>query len=105
MKEPLNQALFRGCVVLVSGLCLAPLIGLTSHHMFGATNPDAGAIAVLLASAASLLLSLLAMGISYVTSRGSIERMAGFCMMCGYDLTGNVSGRCPECGHYTVESW
>jgi len=23
---------------------------------------------------------------------------AGHCQQCGYDLTGNVSGRCPECG-------
>ncbi len=23
---------------------------------------------------------------------------AGFCKVCKYDLTGNVSGRCPECG-------
>ncbi len=22
----------------------------------------------------------------------------GHCQKCGYDLTGNVSGRCPECG-------
>jgi hypothetical protein len=22
----------------------------------------------------------------------------GHCVACGYDLTGNVSGRCPECG-------
>lgn len=22
----------------------------------------------------------------------------GFCRKCGYDLTGNASGRCPECG-------
>jgi len=22
----------------------------------------------------------------------------GYCQECGYDLTGNVSGRCPECG-------
>ena len=22
----------------------------------------------------------------------------GCCAACGYDLTGNVSGRCPECG-------
>lgn len=22
----------------------------------------------------------------------------GFCGICGYDLTGNVSGTCPECG-------
>lgn len=23
---------------------------------------------------------------------------ANLCVACGYDLTGNVSGRCPECG-------
>jgi hypothetical protein len=23
---------------------------------------------------------------------------AGHCRKCGYNLTGNVSGRCPECG-------
>jgi len=22
----------------------------------------------------------------------------GLCLTCGYNLTGNVSGRCPECG-------
>ena len=26
---------------------------------------------------------------------------AGHCQTCGYDLTGNVSGKCPECGEPT----
>ena len=26
------------------------------------------------------------------------RRAAGLCNRCGYDLTGNVSGACPECG-------
>jgi hypothetical protein len=26
------------------------------------------------------------------------RRLNGFCPTCGYDLTGNVSGTCPECG-------
>ena len=26
------------------------------------------------------------------------SRRVGCCAQCGYDLTGNVSGRCPECG-------
>ncbi len=30
--------------------------------------------------------------------RGRRRARPGFCVQCGYDLTGNVSGRCPECG-------
>ena len=26
------------------------------------------------------------------------RRAMGLCVQCGYDLTGNVSGVCPECG-------
>lgn len=26
------------------------------------------------------------------------RRVRGLCVECGYDLTGNVSGKCPECG-------
>jgi hypothetical protein len=26
------------------------------------------------------------------------RRLGGRCIRCGYDLTGNVSGVCPECG-------
>ena len=25
-------------------------------------------------------------------------KLAGYCDQCGYDLTGNTTGRCPECG-------
>ncbi|GEM_PF-2629149 len=28
----------------------------------------------------------------------SVHRKGGLCPMCGYNLTSNVSGRCPECG-------
>ena len=28
----------------------------------------------------------------------SVSPPPGSCKKCGYDLTGNVSGRCPECG-------
>ncbi len=32
-------------------------------------------------------------------ARGMRRTKPGHCLRCGYDLTGNVSGRCPECGH------
>lgn len=35
---------------------------------------------------------------TYRRVRGYRWRAQGRCAMCGYDLTGNVSGRCPECG-------
>jgi|tagenome__1003787_1003787.scaffolds.fasta_scaffold17314810_2 hypothetical protein len=31
-------------------------------------------------------------------AQGDELREQGRCASCGYDLTGNVSGRCPECG-------
>jgi hypothetical protein len=30
---------------------------------------------------------------------------SGHCNQCGYDLTGNVSGTCPECGLQISPSW
>ena len=40
-----------------------------------------------------LLAATTALGLS-----GRRAARAGHCQQCGYDLTGNVSGRCPECG-------
>ncbi|MGD8454235.1 MAG: hypothetical protein PVJ57_20670 [Phycisphaerae bacterium] len=35
----------------------------------------------------------------YVTMRWKNAEIGGrYCVQCQYDLTGNVSGRCPECG-------
>lgn len=31
-------------------------------------------------------------------TRGSRRRALGLCPRCAYNLTGNSSGRCPECG-------
>jgi hypothetical protein len=36
-------------------------------------------------------------GLPFLLSPSNSESI-GHCKKCGYDLTGNVSGRCPECG-------
>lgn len=46
-----------------------------------------------------LLLSILGVALSALAFRGLHRRSCKHCCMrCGYDLTGNESGRCPECG-------
>ncbi len=34
--------------------------------------------------------------------RRALRRRKGLCVNCGYDLTGNVSGICPECGEKLI---
>ncbi len=52
-------------------------------------------------SAVAALLAPLA-----VLTAGRVRRgrwvAVGLCASCGYDLTGNVSGRCPECGRMSA---
>ena len=46
----------------------------------------------------AFLLVMLPTAVLWRRSRGSEP---GLCSFCGYDLTGNISGRCPECGEAT----
>jgi hypothetical protein len=54
----------------------------------------------LAAGAAVTLLPLAAVAVRvhWHAHRVARRRAAGECLRCGYDLTGNVSGTCPECG-------
>ena len=45
-----------------------------------------------------LVLVVLALPTAFLWWRDRRCIREGFCRKCGYDLTGNVSGRCPECG-------
>ena len=58
-----------------------------------------GLIAV--ATTAAALAVMLWVGIAFI--RRAIRLRRGGCIHCGYNLTGNVSGRCPECGAVTHE--
>ena len=48
-----------------------------------------------------LATSLAALCVYPRLTRRRWRRKHGLCVSCGYDLTGNVSGRCPECGETT----
>jgi rRNA maturation endonuclease Nob1 len=48
-----------------------------------------------------LLLTFLGLIRGLVSSFTDPRYLAGHCHGCGYDLTGNISGTCPECGQKT----
>lgn len=52
----------------------------------------------------ALAVLLVSMMYSLVTPCKHRRHRPGSCAACGYDLTGNVSGRCPECGTAPVHS-
>ena len=47
-----------------------------------------------------LLMTVLTASVGWL---GRARYREGYCRKCGYDLTGNVSGRCPECGRAVPE--
>ncbi len=44
------------------------------------------------------LTNLIAWSLFLILWRKSLKQPTGHCQRCGYDLTGNESGACPECG-------
>ena len=57
---------------------------------------------VMVVMAALLLSPILLLTVALLIDRHRLRRAqrldGGHCQSCGYDLTGNVSGVCPECG-------
>jgi hypothetical protein len=53
---------------------------------------------------AVVLCALIYQHLSTRVAQSKINRvLQGFCLTCGYNLTGNTSGACPECGHEIIE--
>ncbi len=54
--------------------------------------------------APALILSLISLYWLLPFHRRRVRHRLGQCVACGYDLTGNQSGKCPECGIPTPQS-
>lgn len=47
--------------------------------------------------------AILAAGSLFILRKSRLSIPSGHCALCGYDLTGNTSGRCSECGAEVTE--
>ena len=84
---------FRRRVVIVVVLSTAAWLALTAAALDGLLPTPYMALA-LFGVVAALFYAFL----ERPSRLSSARRSAGLCLKCGYDLTGNVSGVCPECG-------
>ena len=80
--------------------------GITSPRTFGFILPSYSSSLPIFTPALSfvfvpiwlpMLLALIAPAVSILRRRRRVPE--GHCRRCRYDLTGNTSGKCPECGH------
>ena len=86
----------RQAVALILLLLTLALLGCTalSLPLFRAGHPFFAVYAIELGIVAiACLVSAIALGF-----RNTPKRFRNQCPRCGYNLTGNVSGVCPECG-------
>lgn len=60
--------------------------------------PVAAFVGFLLADLVAIEWACRKCGVRFMRRSSSRRTPRGVCLGCGYDLTGNVSGRCPECG-------
>jgi len=83
------------------GLLLGGVLFTTGLEYGSSASPETkglGTIFIGLPLCALGLLVLITGVVHAAMYRSKTSQLPGHCRRCGYNLTGNVSGRCPECG-------
>jgi hypothetical protein len=87
-----DKALFHGAV---AGIIAYWFLAMALISLWG--NPLAAWWSILLMYAAPLLFGACIGYGTWKRGEAAARRAQGLCVRCGYNLTGNVSGICPEC--------
>ena len=95
-----------GSLVPIASVSLFVAVMRNNHRIYGAGWTGAAVSFWVVFLVFVLLFSFHAIDIYFGPSIGRRERRRkrGYCAECGYDLTGNISGACPECGTATPPS-
>jgi hypothetical protein len=88
--------------ILVAGTAAAALFQLFSYLHLGHLDKFF-CVAVVVSWGYALAIAAV-VAIPFRWLRKTTPPKTGQCQKCGYDLTGNVSGRCPECGTLVTHS-
>jgi hypothetical protein len=69
--------------------------GVARGHWFSSASYTAASVPL---GAVALLTAVSPVRLGLRRRAGRVRKRAGLCLTCGYDLTANASGTCPECG-------
>ena len=100
------------CVIAViscCALCAIPaawLLAVALGYLLGSDIPDevVDLVGYSIGLVVVLTFGYLPARILYARLRWRPVTAGHYCSHCSYDLTGNVSGRCPECGEATTRA-
>lgn len=86
-----------GLLRLAGGCLLCAFINPVAYLGLTFCHPTLASTVLMVLNATGLIVLVVACQI-LITSRRATRYPPGHCQTCGYNLTGNVSGICPECG-------
>ena len=102
-RIPLDGVFGLVLILFTAGVLIAFDLDLFFRETRGrATNDDSFVVTAIALNVGALCMIGWVIAVR-ATNRRARRRLSGGCVWCGYDLRGNTSGRCPECGREVLK--